>query len=119
MEEVMKAIVAERDEIHRLNLWDRPELLSKCMTRLAVRNHQLAEHIAPLEKTYRETELITYNKVRKSMTQGDAEKESKKESIQAKENFENARLINKATRELINVIQSRLKVLAEQARGNQ
>lgn len=119
LNEVIQAIIRERDEIHSKNLWSLPEPLSRCMTRLAVRNHQLAEFIAKLENIYKTTELTAYNELRKSISQGDAEKQAKNKALKEKEDFENAKTIHKATSDLIGVIQSRLKVLAEQSRGNQ
>lgn len=115
----IEKIIELREYIHQNDLWDRPEALSEVMTKLAVRNHQLAEHIARLEKTYKESEILEYQKARKSLTQGDAEKQARLKSLDAKEDYENVKTVNKATADLINVIQSRLRILTEQARGTQ
>lgn len=119
LDQIIDGIIQERDEIHSRDLWSLPEPLSRCMTRLAVRNHQLAEYIAKLEMLYKTTELNAYTELRKNVSQGDAEKQAKKKALEAKEDFEHAKIVYKATAELIGTIQSRLKVLAEQSRGNQ
>lgn len=120
LEQTLEGIQKYRERLHAEDLWSAPASLSECMAKLATYGSYLADHIAGLHKNATESEILAFKAARKrGLTAADSEREAKQMSLQPREDYENAKLVHKSTSDLTNVIQSRLKVLAEEARGNQ
>jgi hypothetical protein len=115
--DAIKGIIEHRKNIHENNYWHDPEKLSDTMARLATYNAYLADDIARLHRQASESQLIAFREARKlEIGVTEAERLSRGESLDDREKFENISYIYKATNNLITVLQSRLKVIADQRR---
>ena len=116
---VLEGIQVWREKLHVEDMWSNPNELSEAMNKLAVYNSYLAEHIAPLHKKATETEILAYKRERQNNVKlGDSSMSAKLEGLESRHDYEHVKLVNKSVSDLTNVIQSRLKVLSEQARSN-
>ena len=120
LSKVLEGIQVWREKLHVEDMWGNPDQLSEAMAKLATYNSYLAEHVAPLHKTASETEILSYKKQREAGYKlGDSTMGAKLDGLESRKDYEHVKLVNKSVSDLTNVIQSRLRVLTEQARGNQ
>lgn len=112
--DAIKGIVEHRKNIHENNYWHDPEKLSDTMARLATYNAYLGDDLARLHRQASEKQLIAFREARKlDIGVTESERLSREESIADREKYENIVYISKATNNLISVLQSRLKVIAD------
>lgn len=110
--DALNGITTWRERIHAEDMWGDPNRLSETMARLATYNAYLTDKIALLHKTASETEILAFKRMRDNgATAKDAELGAKQEALEARYEYENIKLVAKATESLISVLQSRLKIL--------
>lgn len=115
LETVIKGIHDVRARIHEQDLWSDPVGLSDAMTKLAVYNAYLADHLAPLHKAATDKAYAVFTEVKESTGKiGQAEQMSRGESTEERELYENVQNIYRATDNLISVMQSRVRVSENQ-----
>lgn len=117
VEDAIKGIVTYRKLIHEENYWNNPERLSDVMAKLAVYNAYLADNIATFHRETNDKQLLIYKTNRdegKGVTE--AERLAKAESGGERETYEKCKYIYTATKDLVTVLQSRLKVIEQQRR---
>lgn len=100
------------------NVWSQPEPLSMAMMELAYWNSHLAEQVSAAHQIVSDKQITAYLKHRKTETQGDAEMNAKKDALEHRKDYEHIKAVNKSTSEFLSTLQSRLRVLTEQARAN-
>lgn len=111
LESAIAIVRKYRDTIHRNDIWDDPVALSDIMTKLAVGNNYLADHLAPLHKEATDKSYSVFTEAVSSgarVTQ--AEQLARGESTEIREMYENCLNIYRATDNLISVLQSRVRV---------
>lgn len=106
-ESIIVAIDIERDSIN----WSNIESLMIAEQRIATFAHMLAERIAPTHKLSTDIENKQYFAYRKDnyMTQGDSEKASKLDAVEARKDYEMVLYTYKATSDILISIRRRLK----------
>jgi hypothetical protein len=115
VEDAIKGIVTYRKLIHEENYWNNPERLSDVMAKLAVYNSYLADNIATLHKQNNEKIAIVFREARdKDLGVTEAERVAKSETLTEKEVYEKCKYVYNATKDLVSVLQSRLKVIEQQ-----
>lgn len=115
LDTAVTGIMGLRKRIHEQRQWDNPVSLSDTMTKLAVYNAYLADHIADLHHEATQSSIDAFKHAReadKGVTE--AEREAKEGSIEARKNYEQINYIYKSTGNLITVLQTRLKVIENQ-----
>lgn len=114
LESAIAIIRKYRDTIHRDDIWHDPVALSDIMTKLAVGNAYLADHIAPLHKNATETQYAIFVEAKNEVSATQAEAMARGESTKQREMYENVLNIYRATDNLISVLQSRVRVADNQ-----
>lgn len=111
LESAIAIVRKYRDTIHENDVWEDPVALSDIMTKLAVGNAYLADHLAPLHKDATDKSYSVFTEAVSSgakVTQ--AEQLARGESTEIREMYENCLNIYRATDNLISVLQSRVRV---------
>jgi hypothetical protein len=111
----IEGIVKLREIIHKQNLWNDPNALSDVVVKLSVYNSYIADNLAPLHKNATDKAYAVYTEAKAGgMATNAADMESRGNSTDEREAYENVQNIYRATSNLITVIQSRLKVIQTQ-----
>lgn len=106
----IKGIMEWRDKIHRQDMWENPSALSDAMTRLAVYNSYLADEISVAHKKVTDKAYAVFTEAATTEPVTKAEQMSRGESTTEREYFEKLKNINRATSDLISVLQTRIRV---------
>lgn len=115
LEQILSGIQSYRDKIHQEKMWNDPGKLSDVATKLATYNAYLSDHLAPLHKEATDAQGRARARYKKEgMAPSPAETESKYDTTEEREKHENAQFVYKSTDKLINVIQSRTRVVENQ-----
>lgn len=117
LEKAIEGIQKYRELIHKQDMWADPMNLSDTMTKLAVYNSYLADHIAPLHKQATDKAYAVFVEAKaKDLPVTQADSMSRGESTEDREAYENVKNIYQATSNLITVLQSRLRTIENQIR---
>lgn len=115
LDTAIEGIMAMRKRIHEQKQWNNPVSLSDTMTKLAVYNAYLADHIADLHHEATQLATDAFNNARKlEVGVTEAERLAKGESLNQRHKYEQVTYIYKSTGNLITVLQTRLKVIENQ-----
>lgn len=115
LETAIEGLMKYRKVIHEQDLWDSPNELSDVMVKLATYNGYLADNLALLHYNATEAAGASF-KAARDMEVGvtEAERLSKAESLKQRQEYEHAKYVYDSTKNLISVLQSRLRVISEQ-----
>lgn len=115
LDKAIEGIMRHRKAIHEQDMWDSPIELSDVMVKLATYNSYLADNLATLHHNATEAAGASF-KAARDMEVGvtEAERLSKSESLEQRRQYEHAKYVYDSTKNLISVLQSRLRVISEQ-----
>lgn len=115
IEDVLKGISKYRNDIYLKKIWTNPVALSEVGVKLATYNSLLAEHIAALHRLATESSWLRFKKaVNAGETVTAAQAASKGDTVEQREQYENAKLIYSAVDKLISNIQTRIRTVENQ-----
>lgn len=115
LETATEGLMKYRKLIHEQDLWDNPNELSDVMVKLATYNSYLADNLATLHHNATEAAGASF-KAARDMEVGvtEAERFAKAESLEPRRKYEHGKYVYDSTKNLISVLQSRLRVISEQ-----
>ena len=115
LETAIEGLMKYRKHIHEQDLWDNPSELSDVMVKLATYNSYLADNLATLHHNATEAAGASF-KAARDMEVGvtEAERFAKAESLEPRRKYEHAKYVYDSTKNLISVLQCRLRVISEQ-----
>lgn len=115
LDQILSGIQKYRDKIHQEKLWNNPGKLSDAATKLATYNAYLSDHLATLHKKATDAQGKARAKYKnEGMAASPADDQARYECTEERKNFENAQFVYDSTDKLINVIQSRTRVIENQ-----
>ena len=116
--QVITALKQERSQVGSEGNWSNPNALSEIGLKLATYMTYLGEHLPKLESEYLSdrSELYATYIIDSSATA--AENRARYETIKQREQYETVKQLHKDFSSLISMLQSRLRILTNEAKGN-
>lgn len=118
LENVISNLKAERAQVGSGGNWSNPNKLSEIGLKLATYMTYLGEHLPKLESEYLSDRSEKYMEFIKETSATAAENKARYETIKQREQYETVKQLHKDFSSLISMLQSRLRILTNEAKGN-